>query len=245
MSSPTSSTQPAQQPPQGEQAQTRTVQRIRAKDWSGEHKGIDPLDDENWQVWRDDIDLAFNVCGLRGYVNGEIPCPDAGSDPVGADNWQYNDDYTKKVIRDRVSRGQKHHLTNCKTAHEMWSNLKAIHQACGDQTENQLMRELTDTKANEGEDIIEHLAKIKRLWDRITLVSPDDLPLTPKLFKKFLAYSLPPSWDEFTRQFFRDPEKKNLTVPKFIGECHEEYRQRLVRRLATVRFANPVNRVRT
>src|SRR6266852_5279991 len=229
MLSSTSSTQPAQQPPQGEQAPTRTVQRIRVKDWSGEHKGIDPLDDDNWQVWRDDIDLAFNVCGLRGYVNGEISCPDAGSDPVGADNWQYNDDYTKKVICDRVSRGQKHHLTNCKTAHEMWSNLKAIHQACGDQTENQLMRELTDTKANEGDNIIKHLAKIKRLWDRITLVSPDNLPLTPKLFKKFLAYSLPPTWDEFTRQFFWDPEKKNLTVPKFIGECHEEYRQRLIR----------------
>src|SRR5260370_9313894 len=229
MSSPISSTQPAQQLPQGEQAPTLTVQRIRAKDWSGEHKGIDPLDDDNWQAWRDDIDLAFNVCGLRGYVNGEISCPDAGSDPVSADNWLYNDDYTKKVIHDRVSRGQKHHLTNCTTAHEMWSNLKATHQVCGDQTENQLMRELTDTKANEGDDIIQHLAKIKRLWDRITLVSPDDLPLTPKLFKKFLAYSLPPTWDEFTRQFFRDPEKKNLTVPKFIGKCHEEYRQRLIR----------------
>ena len=114
------------------------------------------------------------------------------------DNWKYNNDYTKKVIRNQVSRGQKHHLTNCQTTHEMWSNLKAIHQVCGDQTENQLMRELTDTKAYEGDNIITHLAKIKRLWDRITLVLPDDLPLTPKLFKKFLAYSLPPSWDEFT-----------------------------------------------
>jgi hypothetical protein len=79
----------------------------------------------------------------------------------------------------------------------MWSNLNVIFQTCGDQTENQLMRELTDTKAKEGNDIIAHLAKIKQLWDRITLVSPDKLPLTPKLFKKFLAYSLPSSWDEF------------------------------------------------
>src|SRR5260370_42635523 len=163
MSSPISATQPAHQLPQGEQAPTLTVQRIRAKDWSGEHKGIDPLDDDNWQAWRDDIDLAFNVCGLRRSGNGEISCPDAGFDPVGADNWLYNDDYTKKVIRDRVSRGQKHHLTNCTTAHEMWSNLKAIHQVCGDQTENQLMRELTDAKPNEGYPNLKHLAKIKTL----------------------------------------------------------------------------------
>jgi len=83
----------------------------------------------------------------------------------------------------------------------MWSNLQAIHQSCGDQTENQLMHELMEMKVKDGNDIIKHLAKIKQLWDRITLVCADDLPLTPKLFKKFLAYSLPPLWDEFTRQY--------------------------------------------
>ena len=76
---------------------------------------------------------------------------------------------------------------------EMWSNLQAIHQTCGDQTKNQLMRKLTDTKASEGDDIIEHLSCIKKLWDRITLVCQGNLPLSSKLFKKLLAYSLPPS----------------------------------------------------
>jgi hypothetical protein len=53
------------------------------------------------------------------------------------------------------------------------------------------MRELTNVKAKEGDNIIEHLAKLKQLWDCITLVCQKDLPLSPKLFKKFLAYSLP------------------------------------------------------
>lgn len=69
----------------------------------------------------------------------------------------------------------------------MWANLKAIHQSCGDQTENQLMCELTDMKAKDGNDIIENLSKLKQLWDHIiiTLVCRLDLPLSPKNFKKF------------------------------------------------------------
>ena len=223
-----STTEPAS-PTQPAQEQPPSVARIRAKDWAGEHKAIDLLEEDNWQSWRDDIDLAFNVCSLRGYIDGTLPCPNAATEPIAAGNWTYNDDYTKKVIRDRISRGQKYHVTNCRTSQEMWANLKAIHQSCGDQTENQLMRELTDKKAHDGDDIIQHLASIKQTWDRITLVCQGDLPLSPKLFKKFLAYSLPPTWDEFTCQFSRDPAKRDLSVPQFIGECHEEYRRRVQR----------------
>src|SRR3984885_7656067 len=229
MSTPTSNTAPIQQPHDEDHDVTSSVKCIRPKDWSGEHKTTDLLDEDNWQAWRDDIDLAFDVCGLRDYVEGTLPCPNQATDPGGAANWKYNDGYTKKVIRDRMSRAQKYHITNCKTSQEMWSNLQAIHQACGDQTENQLMRELTDTKARKGDDIIEHLAKVKQLWDRITLVCQGDLPMSPPLFKKFMAYSLPRTWDDFTRQFTRDTAKKNISILGFIGECHEKYRRRTKR----------------
>ena len=226
MSTGTTTTVPSQHTQEDGQAPTPSIQRIKPKDWSGEHKITNLLREENWQSWRDDISLTFDVCCLQGYVNGTLKCPDPITDPIGADNWTYNDKYTQKVIRDRQSDGQKYHTSHCKTAKEMWTNLKAIHQSCGDQTENQLMRELTAMTANDGDDIIKHLAKLKQLWDRITLVCQSDLPLPPKLFKKFLAYSLPTTWDEFTRQFSRDPAKKDLTIHEFIGECNEEYRRR-------------------
>jgi hypothetical protein len=85
------------------------------------------------------------------------------------------------------------------------------------------MHELTDMKAKDGDNIIVHLSKLKQLWDHITLVCQSDLPLSPKNFKKFLAYLLPPSWDKFTRQFSRNPTKKDLTIHHYIGECNEEY----------------------
>jgi hypothetical protein len=60
------------------------------------------------------------------------------------------------------------------------------------------MHELTNMKAKDSDDIIEHLSKLKQLLDHIALVCQSDLPLSPKNFKKFLTYSLSPSWDEFT-----------------------------------------------
>jgi hypothetical protein len=217
-----SSTAPSQ-PTQDEHQQAIDISCIKPKDWSGEHKTYNLLKEDNWQSWRDDISLTFRVCGLNGYINGTLKCLDLTTNPVNVSNWKYNDLYTQKVIHDHLSTGQKYHTLNCDTAKEMWVNLQAIHQSCGDQTKNQLMHELTDRKAKDGDDIIEHLAKLKQLWDCITLVCPQDLPLTPKSFKKFLAYSLPPSWDDFTRQFTHDPDKKNITIHEFIGECNKEY----------------------
>src|SRR5450631_2086147 len=86
-----------------------SVIRIRPKDWSGEQKTYNLLKEENWQSWRDDIMLTFDVCGLDRYISGTLLCPDATVDPVGENNWQYNNKYTMKVIRDRLSEGQKYH----------------------------------------------------------------------------------------------------------------------------------------
>ncbi len=206
-----------------------SVTRIRPEDYAGEHNAYDLLREDNWQSWRDDIYLTFRVCDLFDYVHGLQKCPEKEVDPVGESNWKYNDRYTKKVIRDRLSEGQKYHTTNCDTSNEMWKNLEAIHQPRGDHIENELMRELIGMKAKDGENIVEHLAKLKQVWDRATLVCQDRLPIPTKSFKEILTYSLPKSCDDFTRQLSRGPDKKDMVIQVFIGECNEEYRRRLKR----------------
>jgi hypothetical protein len=91
------------------------------------------------------------------------------------------------------------------------------------------MRELFFSQAKEGDDIIKHLSTIRQLWDDIALRCPEDLPIPPSFFKKLLAYSLPHSWDDFTRQYSRDPTKINCSVPVFIGDCMEHYTTKLKR----------------
>ena len=71
MSTPTMSTAPTQQ---SQPMPTTTIERIKPKDWSGEHKTYNLLEEDNWQSWCDDITLTFGVCGLNNYVNGTIQC---------------------------------------------------------------------------------------------------------------------------------------------------------------------------
>jgi hypothetical protein len=86
------STVPSQPTPEGASVQTPSAVQapsiicIKPKDWSGEHKTYNLLDEENWQSWRDDILLVFDVCGLDGYVNGTLKCPEEATDALGAEN---------------------------------------------------------------------------------------------------------------------------------------------------------------
>ena len=125
------STAPSQ-PTQDEHQQAIDIPRIKPKDWSGKHKTYNLLEEDNWQSWRDDISLTFGVCGLNGYVNGTLKCPDSTTNPVNASNWKYNDLYTQKVIHNHLSTGQKYHTSNCDTAKEMWCHwlgYRLIYQA--------------------------------------------------------------------------------------------------------------------
>ena len=111
-----------------------SIEKIKPCDYAGEHRSVNLLDEENWLSWRADIELTFRVCELKGYISGDLKCPDEANDPVGAANWRYNDDYTKKVICDHLSVGQKYHIDDCNTSQQMWTNLEAIHQSHGYQT---------------------------------------------------------------------------------------------------------------
>ena len=76
---------------------------IRPKDLLGKHKTFNLLNKNNWELWHDDIELTFNICGLYEYINGDLLCPDTDKDPISVSNWKYNDDYTKKVICECMS----------------------------------------------------------------------------------------------------------------------------------------------
>lgn len=94
MSTFTSFTVPSQPVQEGEQAFMPSVICIKPKDWSSEHKTYNLLNGENWQSWRDDILLIFDICSLDSNVNGTLKCPNEVTDTVGTDNWKYNNKYT-------------------------------------------------------------------------------------------------------------------------------------------------------
>ena len=103
----------------------------------------------------------------------------------------------------------------------MWTNLEAIHQLRGYQTQAQLMCELYELKTHEGDNIPEHLAKVMQLWNHIKQVCSGQK--MKKEVKDTITYLMPYTWDDFVCPYIIQLDMKNISVHGFIGECNEEY----------------------
>ena len=89
------------------------------------------LDDMNWSIWKNQMELILHLCGVAKYVEGKAQCP---SDTDQATSWDYNDDYTKVLISNNISSSQVIHVKKCTTSCAMWDSLKAIHESKGHET---------------------------------------------------------------------------------------------------------------
>ena len=82
----------------------------------------------------------------------------------------------------------------------------------------------------EGTNIPEHLAKLKKSWDKLTLFSDHNKLIGNTFFKRIITQSLPRSWNAFTNPFVqghvdkadKDP-KKCIDSQKLIGMIRQEY----------------------
>ena len=59
------------------------------------------------------------------------------------------------------------------------------------------MCSLFHTITDEGDDIVEHLNKLKEAWEKLNMLDNENFFIPDTQFKALLASSLPPSWDIF------------------------------------------------
>lgn len=69
----------------------------------------DPLNNNNWAVWKVDMECTFKLCYLSGYVSDDIKRPDSAYDPISAENWEFNDTYATRIIFSNITAAQKLH----------------------------------------------------------------------------------------------------------------------------------------
>ena len=206
---------------------------IPTKESSNTIKISEPLDEKNWSVWKERMKLALRLCGLEGYADGSIKCPD---DPVKAKYWAYNDSRAQFIIVNNISSSEMVNTTQCSTTHKMWLSLEAVHEEKSHHTIVMNIHNLLHTSADENTNISDHLTTLKTYWERINLISNDDFKLPDMYFKVIISLSLPASWDTFTETFVggqkgqeeKDP-RKLLSSQEFIGTIKEEYARRLTR----------------
>ena len=189
----------------------------------------DILNDTNWAIWKTRMRRTFKQCRVSGYVYGDIKRPDPALDPVGAENWDLNDNYAGMLIFENLSTSQTIHVGHDLTASDMWSNLEAIHEVTGHTTIINYIRTLFKCTAEEGDDIVEHLNTLKVTWERVNTLSADEFKISDLFFKIIISSSLPPSWDNFTQAYIAEVRRyatrnpfKDMSSQEFIGVIKSE-----------------------
>jgi hypothetical protein len=74
------------QNPMGTLTQNAQINKIQTHDNLAVNQIPEPLDNNNWAVWREQITPVFCLCSVAEYIEGTIPWPaDAGQ----AKNWDF------------------------------------------------------------------------------------------------------------------------------------------------------------
>jgi hypothetical protein len=89
---------------------------------------------------------------------------------------------------------------------------------------HQLMQDLYACWANEGDNIIMHLKKIKQIWEHISVICQDKLPMRPDQLKEFMVHTLLMSWNTFATPYLKEAVLMEYSVHALIGDCNEEYK---------------------
>ena len=211
-----------------------TILRLKVADLAAISRIDETLDkkQKNWTGWAESMYVLFGCANAKGYVEGRIPCPDPSFDPVGADNWEFNDSYTRMLINKNIASSEKVHTCGCANAHKMWNNLKTIHKSTCYLIHTDRIRILCGIKVAEGADIPEHLTKLKHQWEQISFSGKLKKIYNNNFFKQQIAASLPRSWDQFTSPYVRKYEdddqanidpKRRIDSQQLIGIIGQEY----------------------
>ena len=58
-----------------------SIRKVDAREAASITRLADPLNEMNWNVWRERIRRTLKVCGVLPYVDGIIECPDKNTHP--------------------------------------------------------------------------------------------------------------------------------------------------------------------
>ena len=220
-----------------------TIARIHTAEGAAVTKSGEILDNQhkNWSAWSQSMALLFKLFKVQEYVLGKVTCPDPQDDPVGAENWGYNDTFAQLLITSNIAASERVHTNGCPTSNRMWLSLQSMHESTSHLILTTHLRTLMNTTAVEDDNIPNHISKLKQCWDQLSLFGDTNYCVSEFLFKRIITSSLPESWDQFTDQFvagqldFVDTDpKKNIDNQQFIGYIKQEYERRQSRKLGAI-----------
>ena len=159
---------------------------------------IETLNRENYDTWKMQMEALLVKNDAWGYVSGEIVKPEAIDGNVAAANlvseWSKNDNKAKSDLILSINPSELKQIKGCATSREVWLKLQGIYQSKGPARKATLLKQLTLSKMEDGEDVREHVGK---MFDVIDKLNEMGVEIDPDLLSVMLLYSLPPTFENF------------------------------------------------
>lgn len=180
--------------PKGAPAQP-SVDLIRFKEFASVAKvpEREHLTNDNWYNWKERMSRVFISCAIIGYIKGTIKRPDKANDSEGNRNWLMNDNWVQQVIMNNITDGQMSHVRSKKTSKDMFTALYSTHESKANQSVNQILTLLNNTKASETDNLPDHLDVLKTYRDRLNNFGNRNFHMGDDQFKAIISASLPDS----------------------------------------------------
>ncbi|KAF8265473.1 hypothetical protein EI94DRAFT_1702462 [Lactarius quietus] len=90
---------------------------IPAMESSNTIKLSEPLDENNWTIWKERMKLALCLCGLEGHAEGTIKRPD---EPLAAKRWDFDDSRAQFITINNITTTKMVHIDTCTTARHLY-----------------------------------------------------------------------------------------------------------------------------
>jgi len=122
---------------------------------------IEPLNRDNFDTWKIQMEALLIKNDTWMYVNGERTKPQAIPNDPNSDaavmSWEKEDRKAKSDIILSICPTELKRIKGCETSNEMWRKLQSIYQSTGPARKATLLKQLTLHRMDDGKDIREHL----------------------------------------------------------------------------------------
>jgi hypothetical protein len=145
---------------------------------------------DNYKSWCSQVIDILIEGDLDEYVTGDqytVPL-----DPSLIADWKKKSKKALASIRLHVADGPRAFIKDCTIASDAWDILKCIYEPKGALVQVQAQRKLLHAQCEEGEDVIEHLTKMKEMYNDVLNI---DDSFSQEEFCNCIVTSLPTSMD--------------------------------------------------
>jgi len=92
------------------------INKVNAREAASITRLNEPLDEQNWSIWRERIRRVFKVCGVLPYVDGTLSSPNKQTHPDNFEAWEFNDSYAQCLISNNITANQMMNVSCLVTA---------------------------------------------------------------------------------------------------------------------------------